>query len=109
MKAAAKTPAGAIPGYAIAQAVAVGAAGLINVKRIISVQVPGGGGGGSASIPNLSSPLAPQQTSTSLNAGSIQGVGNAAAGGVNRSFVLDADIKSNSERQSRIARAARLG
>jgi hypothetical protein len=58
---------------------------------------------------NASAPLAPQQASTSLNAGSIQGVGNAAAGGVGRSFVLDADIKSNQERQARIARAARLG
>jgi hypothetical protein len=109
LKGAAKTPAGGIPGYAIAQAAAVGTVGLLNVKRIISVQVPGQGGIGSLSIPNLSAPLAPQQTSTSLDAGSIQGVGNAAAGGVNRSFVLDADIKSNSERQSRIARAARLG
>jgi hypothetical protein len=108
LKGAAKTPAGGIPGYAIAQAAAVGTVGLLNVKRIISVQVPGQGGIGSLSIPNLSAPLAPQQTSTSLDAGSIQGVGNAAAGGVNRSFVLDADIKSNSERQSRIARAARL-
>jgi len=110
LKAAAKTPAGGIPGYAIAQAIAVGAAGLINVKRIISVQVPGqGGGAGGASIPNLASPLAPQNTNTRLDSSSIQGVGNAASGGVNRSFVLDADIKSNQERQARIARAARLG
>jgi hypothetical protein len=114
LKAAAKTPAGAIPGYAIAQSISVGIAGLASVKRILSVQVPGGGGignnqGGGRFEINAPAPLAPQQTTTALDAGSIQGVGNAAAGGVGRSFVLDADIKSNQERQARIARAARLG
>ena len=94
----------------VANVATVLATGFKSVKAINSVQIPGGGGG-SFSIPaiNASAPLAPQQASTSLNAGSIQGVGNAASGGVNRSFVLDADIKSNQERQSRIARAARLG
>jgi hypothetical protein len=41
-----------IPGYAIAQAVLTGAQGLLQVKKILSVKVPGGkgsgGGGGSA-------------------------------------------------------------
>ena len=94
----------------VANVATVLATGFKSVKAINSVQIPGGGGG-SFSIPaiNASAPLAPQQASTSLNAGSIQGVGNAASGGVNRSFVLDADIKSNQERQARIARAARLG
>lgn len=94
----------------VANVATVLATGFKSVKAINSVQIPGGGGG-SFSTPtfNASAPLAPQQSSTSLNAGSIQGVGNAASGGVNRSFVLDADIKSNQERQARIARAARLG
>lgn len=95
----------------IANVATVLGTGFAQVKAINSVQVPGGFGGagfGGAGIEPISAPIAPQQTSTSLNAGSIQGVGNAAAGGVNRSFVLDADIKSNEERQSRIARAARL-
>jgi len=97
----------------VANVATVLATGFKSVKAINSVQVPGfgGGGGGSFSTPfmNASAPLAPQQASTSLNAGSIQGVGNAAAGGVGRSFVLDADINSNRERKERIARAARLG
>ena len=41
----------AVPGYAIAQAIATGAVGLANVKKIISTKVPtsrGGGGGASA-------------------------------------------------------------
>ena len=50
---AAKSPAGAIPGYAIAQSIATGVAGLASVKKILSVKVPGGGGGG-GSAPSLS-------------------------------------------------------
>ena len=42
----ARTPMGGIPGYAIAQAVAVGVVGLAAVKGIIDTPVPGGGGGG---------------------------------------------------------------
>lgn len=39
----------AVPGYAIAQAIATGAMGLVQVKKIISTKVPGkSGGGGSA-------------------------------------------------------------
>lgn len=100
-----------VPGYAIAQAVATGIFGLLNVKKILSTNLPGGGGGGGGSAPSIPSapaPVLPQQSSTSLNASSIQSVGNASQGGVNRSFVLDADISNNQERQARLARAARL-
>jgi len=50
LKNTAKNPkTGAIPGFAIAQAVATGLFGLAQVKKILSVQVPGGkGSGGSA-------------------------------------------------------------
>ena len=51
----------AVPGYAIAQAIATGVAGLANVKKIASVQVPGGSGGGSSqtgSLPNVPTPPA---------------------------------------------------
>lgn len=95
----------------VANVATVLATGFKSVKAINAVQVPGFGGGSGSQVPqfNATAPLAPQQASTALNAGSIQGVGNAAQGGVNRSFVLDADIKSNQEREARIARAARLG
>ena len=46
---------------------------------------------------------------TQLNNASIQGIGNAAAGGVNRAYVLEADINNSNERQVRLQRAARLG
>ena len=61
LKAAAKSPGAAIPGYAIAQAVATGVAGFAAVKKIASVQVPGGSGGGSAqtgSMPTTPTPPA---------------------------------------------------
>jgi hypothetical protein len=84
------------------------ASGIKNIQSIAAVEVPGGGGGGGG-VSAPSAPVAPTQTSTSLNAKSIQGVGNAAAQGVGRTFVLDSDIKNNGERQARLTRAARLG
>lgn len=87
------------------------AAGFSAVKNIGKTQIPGGGGGG-ASTPSMGSvtaPVAPQSTATSLSASTIQNIGNAAAGGVNRSYVLDSDIRNNDERNTRLQRAARLG
>jgi chromosome segregation ATPase len=37
-----------VPGYAIAQAIVTGATGLLQVKKILSVKTPKGGGGGTA-------------------------------------------------------------
>lgn len=87
------------------------AVGVANIKKIVSTQVPGqGSGGGSVpSVAEVPAPVTPQRSSTQLNAASIQGIGNAAAGGVNRSFVLDSDVRNNNERAARINRAARLG
>jgi len=96
----------------IAAVASVLATGFKTVKAITAVQVPGGGGGsggGSTSAPDVSAPVAPRQQSTSLDTASIQGVGNAALGGVNRTFVLDSDIANSAERQARLNRAARLG
>ena len=61
LKNTAKTPAGGIPGFAIAQAIATGVAGFAAVKKIASVQVPGGSGGGSSqtgSLPTVPTPPA---------------------------------------------------
>lgn len=92
----------------IANVAAVLATGFKSIKAITSVQVPGVGGGGGGATPAITAPVTPQQASTQLNAASIQGIGNAAAGGVNRTFVLESDINNNSERQRRLNRAARL-
>lgn len=60
LKAAQGSPGAAIPGYAIAQAIATGVAGFAAVKKIASVQVPGGGGGSSqtGSMPTTPTPPA---------------------------------------------------
>jgi hypothetical protein len=50
-----------IPGYAIAQAIATGAVGFANVKKIISTKVPksSGGGGGASAGAAAATPQAP--------------------------------------------------
>jgi len=95
----------------VAATVTAAASGFAAVRGIMRTQVPGGGGGGASipSMPTTSSPIAPMAFSTQLNQQSIQGIGNAAAGGVNRAFILDTDINNSTERQQRLQRAARLG
>jgi hypothetical protein len=95
--------------YATQIAAVLGAAS--KAKNILT-QVKGGGGSGpSASAPGVStnSPISPMAFSTQLNSASIQGIGNAAAGGINRAYVLESDINNSDERQQRLQRAARLG
>lgn len=99
----------------IANVATVIATGLATVKSIVKVQVPGGGGEGqSASAPSVttpSAPIAPTQTSTSLDANTINAVGNAAAGGVNsvRAYVVEQDNAAAANRAARLAGAAVLG
>jgi hypothetical protein len=99
----------------IVNVTAVIAAGLKTVKAIASVQVPGGGGGGqSVSAPSLTTPaapIAPTQASTSLDQGTINNIGNAAAGGVNsvRAYVVEQDSAAAAARAARLAGAAVLG
>lgn len=83
--------------------------GLANVRKIAAVKVPGSGSGGG--IPNASAPapLRPQQSTTQLPQDQINQIGNAAAGGVNRSFIIESDVTNNQEKIARLNRAARLG
>ena len=94
----------------IAATTVAAASGFAAVRGIMRTQVPGGGGGG-GSVPSMATPLNPSlnMSGTQLNANTIQGIGNAAAGGVNRAFILEADINNSNERQVRLQRAARLG
>ena len=95
----------------VASVAGILAAGFSAVRNIGRTQVPGGGGGG-AEAPTMSSipaPVAPQATATTLSSSTIQNIGNAAAGGVNRAYVLDSDIRNSDERNVRLQRAARLG
>lgn len=92
-------------GIKIASMVAAIATGIVTVKKIVSTKVPGGGGGGSApSIPAIPAPIIPKPQTTSLDQQSINAVGNAAS----RSYVLETDISSNTERIRRLNRQARI-
>jgi hypothetical protein len=107
IRAAARTPAGGIPGYAIAQGIAVGIAGLLAVKNILKVKVPNtaGGGSGGVSVPTtIAAPVAPQAETTTLNQGQINQIGNAAG----RAFVVESDITNNQEKIRRLNRQARI-
>lgn len=99
----------------IANVATVIATGIKTVKAITAVDVPGGGTGGqSTTAPVISAPaapLAPTQTSTSLDQGTINNIGNAAAGGVNavRAYVVEQDSAAAAARAARLQGAAVLG
>lgn len=95
----------------VASVAGILAAGFSAVKNIGRTQVPGGGGGGAAAstMSSIQAPVSPQATATTLSSSTIQNIGNVAAGGVNRAYVLDSDIRNNDERNTRLQRAARLG
>lgn len=90
---------------------AVIATGIKAVKAITAVQVPGGGGGGS--VPTPEAPVAPTVATTKIDADSINNLGNAAAGGVNkqpmRAYVVSSDVQNDADRNARLERAATLG
>jgi hypothetical protein len=91
------------------------AAGLINVKKIISTKVPSAKGtgnvaeSGSPSMSMASAPISPsapiQNTVTSLSQQSINQMGSATG----RAYVVESDITNQQEKIVRINRAARLG
>jgi len=91
------------------------AAGLINVKKIISTKVPSAKGtgsvadSGSPSMSMASAPISPsapiQNTVTSLSQQSINQMGSATG----RAYVVESDITNQQEKIIRINRAARLG
>lgn len=105
-------PAGIALGI-VAQAGAL-ANGIAAVKQIISVKIPGAsdtGGSIPAGIPTPAAPIAPTQSTTSLDQTSINNIGNAAAGGVNavRAYVVEQDSAAAAARAARLAGAAVLG
>jgi hypothetical protein len=91
------------------------AAGLVNVKKIISTKVPSAKGtgnvadSGSASMSMSAAPISPsapiQNTVTSLSQQSINQMGSATG----RAYVVESDITNQQEKIIRINRAARLG
>jgi hypothetical protein len=81
------------------------ATGFKSIKAITSVQVPGGGGGGGAAVPSAPPPpVLPQASSTTINQGQVNQIGNVAA----RAFVVESDVSGQQERIRRLNRAARI-
>jgi hypothetical protein len=89
---------------AIAAAGAI-AAGIANVKKILAVNVPGKGSGGSA--PNISAvaPLSPQANASQpvkLDQQSLNNMGNATV----KAYVVESDVSGSQNRIKRIQNAA---
>lgn len=111
LRASASSPGAAIPGYAIAQAIATGIAGFAAVKNIVSVQVPNGGGGGSipsAPTLNAGSPLNPTTIASNqvtLDQRSINAIGNKAI----RAYVVESEISAAQQKVRRIQRQTTFG
>lgn len=103
---AAKSPAFIINPYLrFASAAATIVTGLMNVKKILSVKVPGGGGGSAPSgVSPVSAPITPQIGGTQLNQNQVNQLSSA----TNRAFVLESDVSGNQERIRRLNRAARI-
>ena len=92
------------------------AAGLLNVKKIITTQIPsakgtgsvgGSSGGGGGSIGFSSSPIqpqAPQAQLTQLNQSSINAIGNQSM----RAYVVETDVTSSQQRIAAIQSRARF-
>jgi hypothetical protein len=92
----------------IAAGIAI-ATGLANIKKIISVQVPGASGGSGIPSVSASAPLipTPQVSNTQLPQGQINQLGSAAT--PVKAFVVESDITNSQSRVTRLNRQARLG
>lgn len=84
------------------------ATGIMNIKKIAAVKVPGAGGGGTppiGGVQNTKPPqITPQAQVTRLDQGQINQIGNAAS----RAYVVESDVSSGQERINRLNRAARI-
>jgi ribosomal protein S13 len=84
--------------------------GAVSRAKSVMTQVKGGSGSSfSVSAPtipsvNAAAPLAAQASTTTLNQGQINQIGNVAA----RAYVVESDISGNQERVMRLNRAARI-
>ena len=86
-----------VPGYAIAQSIAIGLFGMAQVKKILSVPVPGGGGGGSAG--SMATPTQAPTFNIVGTSGASQ-LREAVEGGLNRpikAYVTQKDISTSAE------------
>ena len=93
---------------AVAAGVAI-AGGIKNVKAIMGVKVPNGGGGASPALPSVatSAPMTPQvptAQTTNISQQSINQLGNQAV----RAYVVESDVSNNQQRIEAIRQRARF-
>ena len=97
-------------GVKIASTIAVAASAFANVKKILAVQVPGGGGGGS--MPSMESPR-PAPAAPSFNVVGTSGVNQIAQGLGNQSpvqaYVVGSQVTTQQALDRNIVRTATLG
>ena len=100
-----------VPGYAIAQAIATGVAGFAAVKKIVAVQVPGGGGSGSSQTGSL--PTAPTPPAFNVVGASGETQLADAIGGQTqrpaRAYVVSNDVTTAQELDRNIIEGASIG
>ena len=111
LKTAAGSPGGAIPGYAIAQAIATGVAGFAAVKKIVAVQVPGGGGSGSSqtgSLPTVPTPPAFNVVGASGETQLADAIGSQTQRPA-RAYVVSNDVTTAQEMDRNIIEGASIG
>ena len=104
---------GGVLGFVTASAVI--AAGLMNVKKIVSTKIPsasgtGSAGGGNVTAPSISStspmaPPQPQPQATTLDSQSINAIGSQTS----RAYVVESDVTSSQQRIAAIQQRARFG
>ena len=111
LKTAAGSPGGAVPGYAIAQAIATGVAGFAAVKKIVAVQVPGGGGSGSSqtgSLPTAPTPPAFNVVGASGETQLADAIGRKTQRPA-RAYVVSNDVTTAQEMDRNIIEGASIG
>ena len=96
------------PAYPYLMAAPAVLGGIARVKQIASVSIPRGGGG-SASMPSMSSaapmpPQLPTASTTNISQQSINDIGNQAV----RAYVIESDVTSNQQRIAAIRQRARF-
>lgn len=105
----------AVPGYAIAQAIATGVVGFANVKKIASVKIPnskgGGGGAGAGSLPSAGAASAPPAFNVVGASGSSQ-LADAIGGQSQQpiqTYVVANDVTTAQSLQNNIVEGATIG
>lgn len=99
-------PTGPVRGIFFAAAAV--ASGLANVRRILSVQVPGGGNGGGGSVPSAPNMSIPRMTATG-NEVSGAGAISLSSQPNNKVYVVESDIRRVQNKVEVIENNARIG